>query len=94
MDDLKRQLDARRQRATGEAAKALGVNPTTLRRWWRRGLVEPAVITPGGRARWDLEDLKQQLGAFQDLEVHRGGGFPAAFESPSVTCGIVYERVR
>jgi predicted site-specific integrase-resolvase len=46
---------------TGVAAKALGVNRGTLARWWAEGLVEPALVTPGGHARWNIEDLKRQL---------------------------------
>lgn len=44
-----------------EAAKALGVDRSTLARWWHDGLVQPELVTAGGHARWDLEDLKRQL---------------------------------
>lgn len=47
---------------TGEAAKAVGVDRTTLSRWAEEGKVTPAWTTPGGHARWDVEDLKRQLG--------------------------------
>lgn len=46
-----------------EAARAIGVDPTTLWRWYRRGYVTPAMITPGGRLRWDLDRLRAQLWA-------------------------------
>jgi DNA-binding transcriptional MerR regulator len=46
---------------TGVAAKAIGVNHATLVRWWQHGLVTPAVITAGGHARRDIEELRQQL---------------------------------
>ncbi|SFB39651.1 MerR HTH family regulatory protein [Amycolatopsis marina] len=46
---------------TGEAAKAIGVDRGTLVRWHRDGLVTPALVTPGGHARWDLDDLLKQL---------------------------------
>jgi DNA-binding transcriptional MerR regulator len=46
---------------TGVAAKAIGVDRGTLVRWQRAGLVTPALVTPGGHARWDIEDLKRQL---------------------------------
>ena len=45
------------------AAKAIGVGVSTLQRWAARGLVRPALRTPGGQARWDVEDLKAQLRA-------------------------------
>jgi predicted site-specific integrase-resolvase len=47
--------------ATGVAAKAIGVDRGTLVRWWQAGLVTPALVTPGNHARWNVEDLKQQL---------------------------------
>lgn len=46
---------------TGAAAKALGVASTTLQRWAHAGLVNPAMRTPGGHFRWDLDDLRKQL---------------------------------
>lgn len=46
---------------TGVAAKAIGVDRATLVRWWQRGFVEPDLITAGGHARWDVEQLKRQL---------------------------------
>ncbi|MGH3436347.1 MAG: MerR family transcriptional regulator [Sciscionella sp.] len=46
---------------TGEAAKALGVNRGTLVRWWQDSLVTPQLVTAGGHARWNLEDLRRQL---------------------------------
>jgi predicted site-specific integrase-resolvase len=48
---------------TRVAAKAIGVGVSTLQRWAARGLVTPALRTPGGQARWDVEDLKAQLRA-------------------------------
>jgi excisionase family DNA binding protein len=46
---------------TAQAAKALGIDRTTLARWANQGLVEPAYRTPGGQFRWDLDDLRRQL---------------------------------
>jgi predicted site-specific integrase-resolvase len=46
---------------TGVAAQAIGVDRGTLVRWWHDGVVKPAMVTPGGHARWDLDDLLQQL---------------------------------
>jgi len=46
---------------TGEAANEIGVGRATLARWWAEGLVTPALVTAGGHARWDVDDLKRQL---------------------------------
>jgi hypothetical protein len=46
---------------TGIAARELGVGRQTLARWKSEHLVTPALVTPGGHARWDVEDLKRQL---------------------------------
>ncbi|UPK75538.1 NUDIX domain-containing protein [Nocardioidaceae bacterium SCSIO 66511] len=46
---------------TSEAAARLGVNPATLWRWQKAGAVTPAFLTPGGQARWDLDQLHEQL---------------------------------
>ncbi len=47
---------------TAEAADAIGVGVSTLQAWAASGRVTPAWRTPGGQARWDLDDLKRQLG--------------------------------
>ncbi len=39
----------------------LGVHRGTLARWWANGDVTPSYVTPGGQARWDLDDLRRQL---------------------------------
>jgi excisionase family DNA binding protein len=46
---------------TAEAARRIGVGVSTLQRWAAQGVVTPAWRTPGGQARWDVEDLKAQL---------------------------------
>lgn len=46
---------------TGVAASELGVARATLVRWWQAGLVTPALVTPGGHARWDLDQLRRDL---------------------------------
>ena len=45
-----------------EAAEAVGVGLSTLQAWAARGIVTPAWRTPGGQARWDVDDLRRQLG--------------------------------
>jgi predicted site-specific integrase-resolvase len=54
--------------STGIAAKAIGVDRGTLVRWWQAALVTPALVTPGGHARWDIDDLKRQLREQQERE--------------------------
>lgn len=49
--------------STPKAAEALGVDRVALWRWWKKGLVRPEWTTPGGHARWDIEKLRQQVGA-------------------------------
>lgn len=46
---------------TGAAAAEIGVASTTLQRWANAGLVTPALRTPGGHFRWDLNRLKAEL---------------------------------
>lgn len=53
----------RRLITTGKAARILGIDPATLWRWYQAGRIRPAWVTPGGHARWDLADLRHQLGA-------------------------------
>lgn len=47
--------------ATGIAAKAVGVDRGTLVRWWQNGLVKPDLVTPGGHARWSIDQLREDL---------------------------------
>ena len=43
------------------AAARIGVGLSTLQRWAADGLITPAWRTPGGQARWDVDDLRAQL---------------------------------
>jgi 8-oxo-dGTP pyrophosphatase MutT (NUDIX family) len=43
------------------AAEALGIGRSTLYRWADAGYITPAIITPAGHPRWDLDDLRRQL---------------------------------
>lgn len=49
--------------STGVAAREIGVAHYTLFRWWQDGIVTPVLVTPGGHARWDLDELRAQLRA-------------------------------
>lgn len=46
---------------TGQAADALGVSAVSLTRWAHDGKITPALRTPGGHFRWDVDDLRRQL---------------------------------
>ena len=41
-----------------EAAKLLGVHPSTLRRWDKKGILTPSYRTPTGERRYTDADLK------------------------------------
>jgi hypothetical protein len=46
---------------TSEAAKAVDVPASSLRRWAARGIVTAARVSGGGHYQWDVEDLRRQL---------------------------------
>jgi 8-oxo-dGTP pyrophosphatase MutT (NUDIX family) len=46
---------------TRVAAQHLGIGTSTLQSWAAKGLVTPKWRTPGGQARWDIQDLERQL---------------------------------
>lgn len=58
----------RRLVRTADAARVLGIDPSTLTRWARGGLVTPVLITVGGQRRWDVDDLRAQLARLADQE--------------------------
>ena len=58
--------------ALGPAARLLGVDPDTLRRWADEGRIE-AFTTPGGHRRFDRRDIERLLAAR-----HPGPGAPLA----------------
>lgn len=43
---------------TAEAAKLLGVHPSTLRRWDKTGILRPSYRTPTGERRYTEADLE------------------------------------
>jgi excisionase family DNA binding protein len=47
---------------SSEAARQLGIGLSTLQRWAAKGRITPAWRTPGGQARWNVRDLRRQLG--------------------------------
>lgn len=60
--------EERRLVRTADAARELSIDPSTLARWARAGIVKPATRTAGGQARWDLTDLKRQVDAYLDQQ--------------------------
>lgn len=55
--------EERRLVSTGDAARHIGVDRSTLGRWVAAGYVRPTRKTIGGQYRWDLDDLEEQLRA-------------------------------
>ena len=47
---------------TQQLADALHVHLRTVQRWARDGSIKPAWTTPGGHPRWDVADVRRQLG--------------------------------
>jgi DNA-binding transcriptional MerR regulator len=56
---------------TGQVARELRLSHRSLNRWAEQGVIRPAVVTPGGRRLWDLEDLRRQI---RDMSSASGGG--------------------
>ena len=63
----------RRLVTTGAAARALGIDRSTLTRWAAAGVTRPAVRTAGGHMRWDLDQLRAQLAALQAADRGESG---------------------
>lgn len=55
--------DPRRLVGTAKAAAMLDVDRTTLWRWYKAGAIKPALVTPSGRTRWDVDQIRRQLAA-------------------------------
>jgi len=47
--------------STNELAQQLGVAASTVRYYRSSGLIRPARQTPGGHARWSLEQVRREL---------------------------------
>lgn len=71
---------------TGEAARQLNVDPSTLIDWIERGWITPADTTPGGHHHWDMDDLRAAIGWHRLGDVH-------VPEPPPVVAGIVTSQL-
>ncbi|MCC5697380.1 helix-turn-helix domain-containing protein, partial [Klebsiella pneumoniae] len=56
--------------ASSELARELGVSRSTIARWVQNGWIKPALVTAGGQARFDLDDIKEQLRQRQLQQEH------------------------
>ena len=43
---------------TAEAARLLGIHPSTLRRWDEKGILRPSIRTPTGERRYTEADIQ------------------------------------
>lgn len=48
--------------STSELARELRVDMRTVQRWHAAGNITPAWTTPGGWHRWNVADVRRQLG--------------------------------
>lgn len=53
-------------------AEALGIAGSTLRQYVREGRIPVALKTPGGHARFDLDDVREALASETDTQVAGG----------------------
>ncbi|MFD1516702.1 MerR family DNA-binding transcriptional regulator [Pseudonocardia yunnanensis] len=46
---------------TGELTKELGLSVRTVQRYRREGWISPVLVAQGQHARWDIDQVKEQL---------------------------------
>ncbi|NIH86561.1 MerR family transcriptional regulator [Amycolatopsis granulosa] len=61
----------RRTVGSGELAAELGLSRRSISRYAERGWIKPALVTPGGQYRWDVEDVRNQLEALRDRHTNQ-----------------------
>lgn len=57
LDELRKVQGMNNTYRTAEAAKMLGVHPSTLRRWDKKGILRPSIRTLTGERRYTEADL-------------------------------------
>ncbi|MGI8309411.1 helix-turn-helix domain-containing protein [Saccharopolyspora hattusasensis] len=57
--------------SSGELAKELGISRRSISRYADEGLITVALVTPGGKYRFDLETVRKELR--QLAQKHRQG---------------------
>lgn len=80
---------ARRYLTSRQAADELGIPVSTLQYWAATGKIAPAWRTPGGMARWDLEDLQRQL----DIPGSGRIADPAAPIQPVIVAAVITSKL-
>lgn len=58
---------------SGEVARRLGVTAHAVGRWVAKGLLRPAVVTPGGRYRFRWSEVTAQLKEQQTAREQESG---------------------
>ena len=53
---------------TGELAQELGVSRGAVNKWQNQKIITPALTTPGGHHRWDLDAVRAQLLAVRERD--------------------------
>ena len=51
---------------TEEAARVLGVEPATLEKWARLGIIKPTVTTDDGQMFWKPDLIREQVRRIQE----------------------------
>ncbi len=72
---------------TGQVAKRLGLSTAAIQRWAKDGIITPDFETPGGRARWTVDNLLAQLGGS-----HTAVREPQAITPPPVVLAVITAR--
>jgi 8-oxo-dGTP diphosphatase len=87
--------DQSRLVSTAKAAAAVGVDRTTLFRWWQAKKVTTPYRTPSGHLRWVIADLQAQLAnptpPQEDLPMPLDD--PSAPQKPSIATAIVVSEL-
>jgi DNA-binding transcriptional MerR regulator len=61
-------MPGRNLMTSSELADALGLTARTIQRYRKRGDLVPAEVSLGGHARWDLDDVREQIKKLREKE--------------------------